>query len=108
MFTTYITGVSDALPTALFVYLQRADSSAEHMSGVGEGEQHVVKESETPVIAIRHEMPHSLVDILLVIERFDEVFGAFLLMGVLAIHLLIVHPHVLFLNERRVGEHERA
>ena len=53
-------------------------------------------------------MLHRLLHVLLVIERFNLVFPAFLLMGMLAVDLLIVCSDILLLYKSRVGQHERA
>ena len=86
--TTDVAGVSQALPSAsrrrrmairIFIILidfQRADGSAEHVAGIGEGEQHIVEETETAVVTVGNEMPHRLIDILLVVQRFHFVFLA--------------------------------
>ena len=76
------------------------------MAGVGEREQHVVEDTETAIVAVSDELPHGFVDIVLGIERLDLIGLAFLLMRVLLVDLLIVHAHILFLNERRVREHK--
>ena len=118
--TTDVAGVSQALPSAsrrrrmairifiFFIYFQRADGSAEHVAGIGESEQHIVEETETAVVTVGNEMPHRLIDVLLVVQRFHFVFLAFLLMRVLTVNFLVVGTHVLLLYERRVGKHERT
>ena len=90
------------------VDFQAADGTAEHVTGVGESEQHVVKKPETAVVTIGHEMAHGFIDIVLRIEGFDEVFLPFLLMRMLAVDLLVVGAHILLLNESGVGEHKRT
>ena len=97
---------SFAVRLIFFIYLQRADGAAEHVAGVGEGEQHVVEEAEAAVVTIGYEMVHGAVDILLVVERLYLVFLTFLLMGILAVDLLVEGTHILLLDERGVGEHE--
>ena len=109
---TYIAGICDSFPTLLspilFIYFEAANRSAEHVSRVGEGQQHIIEQAKTAVVTVSHEMLHRAVDVVLIIERFDEVFLAFLLMRVLAVNFLVVHTYVLLLNERGVGEHQRA
>ena len=78
------------------------------MAGVGEGKQHIVIESEAAVIAIGYEMAHGFIDVMLGIERLDEVFLAFLFMRVLAVDLLVIGSHILLLDEGGVGEHKGA
>ena len=106
VFTADVTGVSQAFPTAFFIYLQRADGATEHVTGVGESQQHVVKQTETAVVTIRHKMPHHLLHLTLGVQRFDLIGLALLLMRVLAVDLLIVRTDILLLNKSRVGKHE--
>ena len=117
---TDIAGISETLPAFLvvgrlslvvgitFIDLKAAYRSAEHVTGVGESEQHIIEKAETAVVTVSDEMLHRLIHIHLRIERFDEVFLAFLLMRMLLVDLLVVRPHILLLNERRIGEHEGA
>ena len=76
------------------------------MTGVGEGKQHIIEETETTVVTIRYEMLHRAIDIVLVIEGFHEVFLALLLMRILLVDLFVVGAYILLLNEGRIGEHE--
>ena len=107
MQTTYVTGVSDTFPTFLpllfLIDFEAADSASEHVTGVGKSKQHVVKESETAIVTIGHEMAHGAIDIVLIIERFDLIGLPFLLMRVLSVDLFIIGAHILLLDEGGVG-----
>lgn len=78
------------------------------MTGIGKRKQYVIKKTKAAIVTIGYEMLHGAVDVVLAIEGFDEVFLTFLLMRVLAVDLLIIHTHILLLDERRIGKHERT
>ena len=90
------------------IYLQAANSSSQHVSGIGEGQQYIIEEPETAVVTIGDEELHRAVHIVLVIEGFYLVPFTFLLVRILPVDLLVVHANILLLNERRIGEHQGA
>ena len=110
--TADIAGVSDTFPTLLPVFFliefQRTDGGTKHVTGVGERQQHIIKNAETAVVVIAYEMLHHLIHLMLGIKRLQKIILTLLFMRVLAVNLLIISAHILFLNKCRVRQHQRT
>ena len=123
MQTSDIAGIRQAFPAlrsiplctlyivTLYIFLvdlKAADGTSEHVTGVGKRKQHVVKQAEAAIVTVGHKMFHRPIDIVLGVERLHFVFLTLLLMRVLLVNLLVIRAHILLLNKRRIGKHERA
>ena len=93
--------VGDAFPLALLLDFERADGGAEHVPRVGEGEEDIVTDAETAVVANGDKVLHALLDVVVVVEGLH--------LGLVeAVHLLVVPADILRLYESSVLQHDSA
>lgn len=93
--------VGDAFPLALLLDFERADGGAEHVPRVGEGEEDIIADAETAVVAHGDKVLHALLDVVVVVEGLH--------LGLVeAVHLLVVPADILRLYESSVLQHDSA
>ena len=81
--------------------IQRTDGRTKHMARIGKSEQHIIKNTETPVVVIAYKMAHDLIYIRLLVEGLHFGFMEF-------IHFLIIPSHILGLYVGCIGKHQCA